>query len=937
MPELVVDDTARYPLRDGDVLVGRHSEDGSWQPDIDLGLLKQGRTVSRRAMHIYKKGGEWCVKVDAAARNATVVAGQPLLPDQEAPLRDGDVIRLGAVSLTFVNKDSVGGDLNMTIAASTEATAELRAEEGTGVYPLKAVRGNTLTVGRHSTDQSYRPDVDLRDLPGGATISRQHAEMFETERGWVMRVKGDVTNPTYLNQQLLDPGVEVLLTDDDKLRLGRVTVSFHERRQANYVGSDLIDLVVGPPNEISVEPGREVRVSVTVHNFTQFVDWFLLDVSGVHAGWCRWEVPDAPRGAPPLVKLLTTTPARRAPDARKTVILVISPPREATTRAGRYPLLVTATSQGHERLRRAVSAELDVLAFHDVSMVAEPKEVRGTQANYTVTISNKGNAPLVATLQAQAAKESQASLAHQEITLGNGDSRSVDVGVRGKRRWLGAPQTYATLVTATAGAQTFSSDVRLVTPPRVPLWVQATFSRTNSILKPILLPIIILGIVLGIAYLLLRPPDVRLVAQPTTVAAGKEAMLTWQVDRGSGAVLESNQEKRDIDLNAPGVAVTPQKQTEYKLNVRNWFGLVSTSSVTVDVLRIVSFTVLPDTLQKAGDPVQLQWETEGATRIDIEGSDEIKAPIVKGPLTVHPAGSTRFTLTASSADGRATDQRTAEVKLAGPKIARFERAQDRPQIYPGDPVILNWAATGWTSLTLAANMRDEVLSDQPRDVSTATSITARPLQSGTYTLVAVNAENQRDEKPVTITVVPPRIAAFTVDQDTIQAGQSTRLNWRVEGANDRTRVTIDQGVGDVEATGVRPISPAKTTTYMVTVIAADGTTQPPQNTTVNVLPTVLQFVSSAPTIVAGDSVDLSWSVRAADKISVTTSNGRTIVDGASAGDFSISDAPIQPTTYLLKASNAAGDAPVATVSVNVTQPAFPGLPPGFDLGDPNIP
>lgn len=69
---------------------------------------------------------------------------------------------------------------------------------------------------------------------------------------------------------------------------------------------------------------------------------------------------------------------------------------------------------------------------------------------------------------------------------------------------------------------------------------------------------------------------------------------------------------------------------------------------------------------------------------------------------------------------------------------------------------------------------------------------------------------------------PPkvRIAGFSVEPTTIERGQCGTLRWNVENA---TRVSIDQGVGTVAASGTQRVCPTSTTTYRLTATGADST------------------------------------------------------------------------------------------------------------------
>ena len=69
---------------------------------------------------------------------------------------------------------------------------------------------------------------------------------------------------------------------------------------------------------------------------------------------------------------------------------------------------------------------------------------------------------------------------------------------------------------------------------------------------------------------------------------------------------------------------------------------------------------------------------------------------------------------------------------------------------------------------------------------------------------------------------PPRpsIVTFTVEPSAIQRGQSATLRWNVTNA---TEISIDQGIGAVQAAGNRQVFPSRTTTYTLTAKGPGGT------------------------------------------------------------------------------------------------------------------
>jgi len=66
----------------------------------------------------------------------------------------------------------------------------------------------------------------------------------------------------------------------------------------------------------------------------------------------------------------------------------------------------------------------------------------------------------------------------------------------------------------------------------------------------------------------------------------------------------------------------------------------------------------------------------------------------------------------------------------------------------------------------------------------------------------------------------PDITQFSAEPSSIERGQSSTLSWAVTNAN---QITIDNGVGTVQATGNKTVFPTETTTYRLTATGAGGT------------------------------------------------------------------------------------------------------------------
>ncbi len=88
--------------------------------------------------------------------------------------------------------------------------------------------------------------------------------------------------------------------------------------------------------------------------------------------------------------------------------------------------------------------------------------------------------------------------------------------------------------------------------------------------------------------------------------------------------------------------------------------------------------------------------------------------------------------------------------------------------------------------------------------------------------------------PPPATPPAPTIAQFTAEPSSIQRGQSSTLRWEVSG--NVTNVSVDNGVGTVQATGNRRVSPSDSTTYTLTASGPGGTRTSTATVTVSAPP-----------------------------------------------------------------------------------------------------
>jgi hypothetical protein len=174
---------------------------------------------------------------------------------------------------------------------------------------------------------------------------------------------------------------------------------------------------------------------------------------------------------------------------------------------------------------------------------------------------------------------------------------------------------------------------------------------------------------------------------------------------------------------------------------------------------------------------------------------------------------------------------------------------------------------------------------------------------------------------------PPAIETFNASPASILTGDTSSLSWTVSGA---TKVSIDQGIGNVALSGSRAVAPAATTVYTMTAsndtgtvtatteVIVTGAAPPPAPTG---LPVINSFTATPSIISLGDTAGLSWVVSNATSVYINNGVGSV----ASSGSTFVS--PSTTTTYTLTATSASGSLTAAALVQVSGVPSPPsGLP-----------
>ncbi len=94
---------------DAVVRVGRRGS-GVEPPDVDLGSIEDGDTVSRRHAEIMQREGSWMIFVQPDTTNRSFLNGVLIDRGTLTPLAHGDTLQLGAVTLIFRTREGANAE-----------------------------------------------------------------------------------------------------------------------------------------------------------------------------------------------------------------------------------------------------------------------------------------------------------------------------------------------------------------------------------------------------------------------------------------------------------------------------------------------------------------------------------------------------------------------------------------------------------------------------------------------------------------------------------------------------------------------------------------------------------------------------------------------------------------------------------------------------------
>ena len=95
-----------FPIRGASSLIGRYDPVTGTRPEIDLTPFDTNRSVSRRHAKVTARDEGLFVSEEVGALNGTFLNGKRLTPGKSEPIRSGDTLALGMVTLRFQGRTS---------------------------------------------------------------------------------------------------------------------------------------------------------------------------------------------------------------------------------------------------------------------------------------------------------------------------------------------------------------------------------------------------------------------------------------------------------------------------------------------------------------------------------------------------------------------------------------------------------------------------------------------------------------------------------------------------------------------------------------------------------------------------------------------------------------------------------------------------------------
>ena len=382
---------------------------------------------------------------------------------------------------------------------------------------------------------------------------------------------------------------------------------------------------------ISLEAGANIKSTISVINRGSVVDQFSVEVEGLEESWYT----------------LSASSVKLFPGAQESITLTIHPPKESSSKAGKYPFSVKATSVDNPKEVATELGTLEIQPYHEFGVELHPTQrVTRGEADFQLSIRNRGNSRETFKFNAQDEQGAcQFRFEDEEVKLDPGESSKVSLWVAAKSRpKFGAKKQYSFQVNVIPGwdkeaAQTVAGQVAYLA--MVPRWLVRA-----------IVPVIAV-IIAGIWFLwpVKEPIIESFSVSPDSLSPGGSALLSWEVRQAKSILIQP--EPGNVKA-TDSLRVSPKKSTTYTLMAKSRRGKITKKKdvslvVVYPLPEIISFEAQPQKVKNPTKGVTLTWKVERAKKVKIE--PDIGDVAATGSKVAYPEKTTTFTLTATNEGG----------------------------------------------------------------------------------------------------------------------------------------------------------------------------------------------------------------------------------------------------------------------------------------------
>jgi hypothetical protein len=495
-----------------------------------------------------------------------------------------------------------------------------------------------------------------------------------------------------------------------------------------------------PNDQISVDAGSTVPLTLVVKNQGDSADQFEIMVEGVDLEWLAIPVP-----------MLAVEAG-----AQQSEKVFFKPPRASESLAGNYPFVVQVRSltSGESRTAQGV---LSIKPFHHLTIELSPKKgvVTPTRKDnvFTATIINLGNMDHSLQLFGNDPEDALSyGFAQEQIQIQPGQSRNVQVAVTPlKSKPLSSGRLHG-----------FSIGARSIDTPSIVCSAQAQVEE-RPLLTPgmLFLAFFVLALFIGWFALLPKPPQMEVFSlNPRTVVQGEPVTINWRAANAKRVRIQMGDQ---IIVDTPQLVGTQifqpvESGTIRAVAVRDGNeSSAMTETITVNpkpilpAPKILSFDITPRQVNK-GEKLTIKYRVDDNVKELVlqPSGDSLDTKIESRWITADFASDTEFWLVARNAEGKEVESRRIKITVVDPTLPAIKSFLAAPSTLesPGT-VTLSWNV---------ANAQRIEINDGSQTTTIFESTGTREFtieKTTEFTITVYDSQERKTSKKLTVTLKPP--------------------------------------------------------------------------------------------------------------------------------------------------------------------------------------